>query len=129
MGAASRIAIATAGAITTVILARVLGPDGWASYFLAQSLIVILLASTTLGIELGIAYYVSSAQMGRKSGVCLGSEGCSVYGCRGRRRRPMRPTPRSVRIRGAINLAHRGHACRPAVHARLGVHDVRCTRD
>src|SRR5688572_12526126 len=86
MGAASRIAAAAAGAITTVVLARILGPDGWASYFVAQSLMAILLASTTLGIQYGIVYYVSSARWGAsaafvsalKFALCMGAVGAAV---------------------------------------------------
>jgi O-antigen/teichoic acid export membrane protein len=86
MGAASRIAAAAAGGITTIVLARVLGPDGWASYFVAQSLMAILLASTTLGIQYGIVYYVSSARWGAsaafvsalKFALCMGAVGAAV---------------------------------------------------
>jgi O-antigen/teichoic acid export membrane protein len=62
MGAASRIAVTAAGAITTIVVARALGPRGSGSYFLAQSLVVILIGAGTLGVEHGIAYFVSSAR-------------------------------------------------------------------
>ena len=57
---ASRVSVAITAAIATIVLARVLGDDGWAGYFVAQSFGLLLLAATTLGIEHGIAYYVSS---------------------------------------------------------------------
>jgi O-antigen/teichoic acid export membrane protein len=60
MLAASRIGVTAAGAITTIVIARTLGPRGWAAYFVAQSLAGILLAGSTLGVEHGIAYFVSS---------------------------------------------------------------------
>jgi O-antigen/teichoic acid export membrane protein len=60
LSSTSRVGVAVTGAIATIVLARVLGDDGWAGYFVAQSLILLLLAGTTLGVEHGIAYYVSS---------------------------------------------------------------------
>lgn len=89
MFAASRITATAALAITTIVLARVLGPDGWASYFVAQALIAILLASTTLGLEHGIAYYVSSARWeahaalasALKVALCMGALGAAVGVC------------------------------------------------
>jgi O-antigen/teichoic acid export membrane protein len=89
MGAASRITTTAAGAITTIILARALEPEGWASYFVAQSLIVILVAFTTLGIEQGIAYYVSSARWdpgaafasALKVALCMGVLGAAAGVC------------------------------------------------
>jgi O-antigen/teichoic acid export membrane protein len=62
MGAASRIAVTVAGAATAVVLARVLGPRGWGTYFLAQSLVAILTAASTLGVEHGIAYFVGAGR-------------------------------------------------------------------
>jgi O-antigen/teichoic acid export membrane protein len=59
MAAVSRVATTAAGAAATIVLARVLGPSGWAGYFVAQSLLVVLTAASTLGIEHGIAYFVS----------------------------------------------------------------------
>lgn len=67
MAAASRITVTAAGATTTIVLARVLGPEGWASYFVAVSLLTILMTATTLGVEHGIAYYVSSARWAASS--------------------------------------------------------------
>jgi len=62
MSAASRAAVAVAGGVTTIVLARLLGPQGWGRYYVAQSLIVILLAATTLGVEHGIAYLVGGGR-------------------------------------------------------------------
>ena len=60
MGAGSRIAVTAAGALTTIVLARLLGPAGWGTYFVAQSLFLLLTVLTGLGIEHGITYYVGS---------------------------------------------------------------------
>jgi O-antigen/teichoic acid export membrane protein len=62
MSGASRITVAVSGAATTIFVARLLGPSGAGSYALAQSFIVLLTVASTLGIEHGIAYYVSSGR-------------------------------------------------------------------
>lgn len=59
MSAASRITVAVTGAATTILIARLLGPDGSGGYAIAQTLILLLTVGTTLGIEHGIVYYVS----------------------------------------------------------------------
>lgn len=60
MAAASRGTVAVTGALTTIIIARVLGPEGSGTYFVAQSIVLLLMVAGTLGIEHGIAYYVSA---------------------------------------------------------------------
>jgi O-antigen/teichoic acid export membrane protein len=60
MSATSRIAVAVAGAATTITVARLLGPAGSGAYAVAQTLIIMLTVATTLGVEHGIAYYVST---------------------------------------------------------------------
>jgi O-antigen/teichoic acid export membrane protein len=60
MAGASRVTVAVTGAATTILIARVLGPDGSGAYFLAQSLVLVLTVAATFGVEHGIAYYVSS---------------------------------------------------------------------
>jgi len=62
MSAASRIAVAVTGAATTIVIARLLGPAGSGAYAVAQTLIIMLTVVTTLGVEHGIAYYVSSGR-------------------------------------------------------------------
>ena len=62
IGATSRVAVTAAGAVTTIVLARVLGPAGWGQYAVALSLVVILVSATTLGLEHGITYFVSSGK-------------------------------------------------------------------
>jgi O-antigen/teichoic acid export membrane protein len=62
MSAASRITVAATGAATTIFVARLLGPDGAGSYAVAQTLIVLLTVATTLGVEHGVAYYVSAGR-------------------------------------------------------------------
>jgi O-antigen/teichoic acid export membrane protein len=60
MSAASRIWITLASGLTTIVLARVLGPNDWGGYSIAASLVVILVAVTTLGVDQGIAYFVGA---------------------------------------------------------------------
>jgi O-antigen/teichoic acid export membrane protein len=64
MGAASRIAVTVAGGLATIIVARSLGPADFAGYAVALSLVVVLTVVTTLGLEHGIAYYVSTGRWG-----------------------------------------------------------------
>jgi len=58
LSAVSRIWIAVAGGTTTIVLARVLGPRNWGGYSIAVSLLSILGAAATLGVDQGIAYFV-----------------------------------------------------------------------
>ncbi len=60
MSAASQIWVALTGGITTIVLARVLGPHDWGGYSIAVSLVSILGALTTLGVNQGLSYYVGS---------------------------------------------------------------------
>jgi O-antigen/teichoic acid export membrane protein len=62
MGAASRIAVALTGAATTILIARALGADGSGSFAAALTLLIVLTVFTTLGVEHGIAYYVSAGR-------------------------------------------------------------------
>jgi O-antigen/teichoic acid export membrane protein len=83
MSATSRIVVTLAGAAATIVLARVLGPQGWAAYFVAQSLLMILLAATTLGVEHGIAFYVSSARWAARAAFRSALGVAAVMGCVG----------------------------------------------
>jgi O-antigen/teichoic acid export membrane protein len=60
MAGASRVTIALTGAVTTIAIARLLGPDGSGAYFVAQSVMLVLTVAATFGVEHGIAYYVSA---------------------------------------------------------------------
>lgn len=60
MGAASRITVAVTGAATTILVARLLGPEGAGGFALAMTIVYVLTVLTTLGMEHGIAYYVSA---------------------------------------------------------------------
>jgi O-antigen/teichoic acid export membrane protein len=62
MSAASRLTVAATGAAATILVARLLGPDGAGGYAIAQALLLMLTVATTLGVEHGIAYYVSSGR-------------------------------------------------------------------
>lgn len=59
MSATSRVTVAATGAAATILVARLLGPDGTGAYAIAQTLILLLTVATTLGVEHGVAYYVS----------------------------------------------------------------------
>lgn len=62
MSAASRIWVTLTGGIATIVLARVLGPHDWGSYSIAGSLVAVLVALTTLGVDQGIAYFVGGRE-------------------------------------------------------------------
>jgi O-antigen/teichoic acid export membrane protein len=62
MGAASRLTVALTGALTTIFVARMLGPEGTGGYAIAQTLVLMLMVVCALGIEHGIAYYVASGR-------------------------------------------------------------------
>src|SRR5262249_47679264 len=58
MSAASQIWVTLTGGITTIVLARVLGPHDWGGYSIAVSLVMGLTMLTRLGGSQGIVYYV-----------------------------------------------------------------------
>lgn len=62
MSAVSRFATAGTAAVATVIVARLLGPAGSGAYAVAQTLILMMTVATTLGVEHGIVYFVSSGR-------------------------------------------------------------------
>jgi O-antigen/teichoic acid export membrane protein len=59
MGAVSRLTVAVTGAATTILIARLLGAEGAGSFAIALTIVYVLTVLTTLGMEHGIAYYVS----------------------------------------------------------------------
>jgi O-antigen/teichoic acid export membrane protein len=67
MSAASRVAVTLAGGVTTIVLARVLGPHDWGSYSIAVSLLAILALVSTLGVDQGIAYFVGARTWGPRA--------------------------------------------------------------
>jgi O-antigen/teichoic acid export membrane protein len=62
MTGGSRVLAAAAAAAAGIFVARLLGPSGTGKYAVAQTLIALLTVATTLGVEHGIAYYVSSGR-------------------------------------------------------------------
>ncbi len=62
MGATSRMAVAVTGAVTTILVARLLGPEGTGGFAIAMTIVVTLTAAFSLGIEHGIAYFVASGR-------------------------------------------------------------------
>lgn len=67
MGAASRGTVAVTGALTTVLVARLLGDEGAGSFAIALTIVYVLTVLSTLGLEHGIAYYVSSGRWTARS--------------------------------------------------------------
>jgi O-antigen/teichoic acid export membrane protein len=67
MTAAARVGVTAVGALTAIAIARLLGPSGSGAFFVAQSLLVLLTVATTLGVEHGIVYFVSSERWEARS--------------------------------------------------------------
>ena len=67
MTAVGRVGVIGAGALTAIAIARLLGPGGAGAFFVAQSLLLLLTVATTLGVEHGIVYYVSSGRWDARS--------------------------------------------------------------
>ena len=86
MTAVGKVGVTALGAITAIAIARLLGPSGSGAFFVAQSLIVLLTAATTLGVEHGIVYFVSSGKWASRSaydtalrmGIAMGLAGACV---------------------------------------------------
>jgi O-antigen/teichoic acid export membrane protein len=86
IASASRIVVASAGAATTIVIARILGPRGWATCTVAASFSAVIYVGSTLGVEHGIAYYVSSKRWAARSAftssmrvaACVGSVGAAI---------------------------------------------------
>ncbi len=62
MSAASRGSVAVTGAVATILVARLLGPEGAGAFAVALTLVVMLTTFATLGVEHGVAYFVSSGR-------------------------------------------------------------------
>jgi O-antigen/teichoic acid export membrane protein len=62
LSAGSRVTVAATGAATTIAAVHVLGPARFGAFAIAQTLIAVLLVLTTLGIDHGIVYFVSSGR-------------------------------------------------------------------
>lgn len=62
MSALSRASVSVTAAAAMIVVAHLLGPAGLGAYAAAQTLIAVLLVVTTVGIEHGIVYYVSSGR-------------------------------------------------------------------
>jgi O-antigen/teichoic acid export membrane protein len=67
MTAVARVGGIAVGALTAIAIARLLGPSGAGAFFVAQSLLMVLTVATTLGVEHGIVYYVSSGRWDARS--------------------------------------------------------------
>lgn len=62
MAAAGRLTVTVTGAATTILVARMLGPEGTGGFAIALTLVVMLTVVCSLGLEHGIAYYVASGR-------------------------------------------------------------------
>jgi O-antigen/teichoic acid export membrane protein len=62
LSAVSRFAVAGAGALTTVLVARLLGPAGAGAFAVAASAVTMLTVATTLGVGHGVMYYVAAGR-------------------------------------------------------------------
>lgn len=62
MGAVSRVSVAVSGAVTMLFVARLLGKEDTGTFALALTVINVLTVLTTLGIEHGVAYFVSNGK-------------------------------------------------------------------
>jgi O-antigen/teichoic acid export membrane protein len=80
MSAASRIWVTLAGGVTTIVLARVLGPHDWGGYSIAVSLLAILVATTTLGVDQGLAYFVGARRWEPRAAFCSALQMAAVAG-------------------------------------------------
>src|ERR687889_1398738 len=95
MGAAGRVTTAITGAATTILVARLLGDDGAGNFAIALTIVYVLTVLTTLGMEHGIAYYVSSGRWGpghafatsQRLAIAIGVAGAAL-GIGGRRAPP-----------------------------------------
>src|SRR4051812_42985491 len=67
LSAASQVATAATGAVISVVLARLLGPSGLGDYNLLLSLVVVLLAVGTLGLDFGVSYAVARDEWSARS--------------------------------------------------------------
>lgn len=65
--AISRGTLAVTGAGTTLVVARMLGPDGAGAYALALTLLLLSTVAASLGVEHGIAYFVSNGTWAREA--------------------------------------------------------------
>ena len=60
VAAAAQVALTIAGAIATVAVARMLGPEGVGAYAVATAFLLLLTSGATLGLESGIVFRVGS---------------------------------------------------------------------
>jgi O-antigen/teichoic acid export membrane protein len=83
MTAAGKVGVTAVGAVTTIAIARLLGPSGSGAYFVAQSLLLLLTVATTLGVEHGIVYFVSSGRWDPRSALGAALKMAAVMGLAG----------------------------------------------
>lgn len=81
MSAASRASVAVTGALATIVVARLLGPEGTGAFAVAVTLIVMLTTFATLGVEHGVAYYVSSGLWSPRRALASVTRLAAISGC------------------------------------------------
>ena len=83
MGAVSRVAVAVSGAATTVFVARFLGQADTGTFALALAVTNVLTVVFTLGVEHGIAYYVSAGRWAPRDAFAVSQRVALVSGVAG----------------------------------------------
>lgn len=80
MAAAGRVVVAVTGALTTILIARLLGPEGSGTFYLAQSVVLLLTVAASLGVEHGIAFYVANGSWSPRSALVSSLRFATVTG-------------------------------------------------
>jgi len=83
MNALSQIVIAVTAALSTIVVARLFGPDGTGTYSVALTLFTMLFVLGTLGLESGITYLVSSRRWSPRSALVQSQLAALVLGLGG----------------------------------------------
>jgi O-antigen/teichoic acid export membrane protein len=83
MGAASRLVVAITGAATTILIARLFGDAGSGAFAIALTIVYVLTVLGTLGVEHGIAYYVSGRTWGPRHAFATSQRVAIVVGLAG----------------------------------------------
>ena len=83
MTAVSQVTVAITGALATVAVARLLGPEGTAAFTVSLSLFVMLMTVSTLGLESGVTWLVSSRRWGARAAFAQAQVAALVLGLAG----------------------------------------------
>jgi O-antigen/teichoic acid export membrane protein len=83
MNAVSQVVVAMTAAISTIVVARLFGPDGTGQYSVALTLFTMLFVLGTLGLENGITYLVSARRWSPRSAFVQSQLAALVLGLAG----------------------------------------------